>query len=149
MSYNSYQKNIEDDIEQFDDDENGFVVPHIKISTQEKNTLRLNIEEYFNVDAKDNKSTIRSLVDNLTWQICKLKIVRHQIDASGMTVNFHQGKQRMLIQNPLIKTYNDLIKNYTVTIKTLRDLTGTATEGTLTAEEKNAMDFMQGKKIKR
>lgn len=89
----------------------------------ERSKIIKEIKEKFGI-VDDNNSVINSLVEELYWQIIKLRECRELIDSDGVSVEFKQGKQEMNIQNPALKTYNDLIKNQSTTIKTLLAVTG-------------------------
>ena len=97
-------------------------MPRTKEGCQ-KGKLVKEIKECFGITAENN-SLINSLVDDLYWQVIKIKECKSKIDKSSLAVEFKQGKQDMLIQNPLIKTYNDLIKNQALTIKSLQTILG-------------------------
>lgn len=86
----------------------------------------------------------QSLVDELYWQIVKLKECRKIIDSSHLAVEFKQGKQDMVIQNPTLKTYNDLIKNQAQTIKSLQAITGK--KESKDSDLKEFMSFLNGGK---
>lgn len=90
----------------------------------QKGKLIKEIRECFGIVGETN-SLINSLVEDLYWQVIKIRECRNHIDKASLAVDFKQGKQDMLIQNPLIKTYNDLIKNQALTIKSLQSLLGT------------------------
>lgn len=93
-----------------------------------------------------NNSVIDSLVSDLYWQIVKLEECRKLIDDTSIAVKFVQGKQDMVIQNPAVKTYNDLIKNQATTIKSLQAITG---KGKNADEElKELMKFIRKPKKK-
>lgn len=81
------------------------------------------IKEHFKI-TDNNNSVVNSLVEELYWQIIKLRECRELIDSNGIAVDFKQGSQEMLIQNPALKTYNDLIKNQATTIKSLQAVLG-------------------------
>ena len=103
------------------------------------------IKEQFELTGINN-SVIDSLVEELYWQIIKLKECRQKIDESSIAVRFTQGEQDMLIQNPLIKTYNDLIKNQSTTVKTLLSVTG---KGKKDDDLKDIMNMLNGGKKKK
>ena len=43
------------------------------------------------------------------------------IEKKGVIENFKQGKQQFTREQPAVKTYNALIKNYNITIKQLSE----------------------------
>lgn len=97
---------------------------------REKGTMhriRVNesIYEFFGIDKPNAPKVIEELVTELTWLIIKSAKVREEIDKDGVVVDFEQGKQKMKIQHPAMKAYNDLVKAQTTIFKTLKDLTGT------------------------
>lgn len=110
----------------------------------ERGKIIKEIKEKFRI-SDDNNSVVNSLVEELYWQIIKLRECREIIDGEGVAVDFKQGKQEMSIQNPALKTYNDLIKNQSMTIKTLLAVMGkTASKDD---DLKDLMGFMnKGKK---
>ena len=105
----------------------------------ERERIKKQIKECFGIVNNDN-AVANALVDELYWQIIKLRECRQGLDKSQIAVEFKQGKQEMMIQNPLLKTYNDLIKNQATTIKSLTTIVGkkSGTDGDL----KDMMDFL-------
>lgn len=93
----------------------------------ERERLKKQIRECFGVE--DSNAVANALVDELYWQIIKLRECRAKLDDSNLAVEFRQGEQEMMIQNPLIKTYNDLIKNQSTTIKSLLSIVGKKSGG--------------------
>ena len=109
----------------------------------ERSKIYKEIRECFKTQDLDN-SVINSLEDDLYWQIVNLRKCRDILDEDGIVVDFKQGSQDMKIQHPAMKTYNDLIKNQTATIKTLLSLTNSDAKD---SELKGMMDFLnKGKK---
>ena len=88
----------------------------------ERSKILKDIRECFGLLDNDNSVT-NSLINDLYWQILKLRECRDLIDKSSISIEFKQGKQDMTIQNPVLKTYNDLIKNQSQTLKSLQMLT--------------------------
>lgn len=89
----------------------------------ERERLKKQIRECFGI-SEDSNAVANALVDELYWQIIKLRECRNRLDDSSLAVEFRQGEQEMMIQNPLLKTYNDLIKNQSTTIKSLTAIIG-------------------------
>lgn len=89
----------------------------------ERERIKKQIRECFSI-SNDSNIIIESLVDDLYWQIIKLRECRKLLDEQPVSVEFKQGKQEMNVQNPIQKTYNDLLKNQNTTIKTIMMLTG-------------------------
>ena len=89
----------------------------------EREKIKKQIRESFGIVDTDN-AVANSLVDELYWQIIKLRECRNKLDEGEVSCLFKQGKQEMLIQNPVLKTYNDLIKNQATTIKSLTTIVG-------------------------
>lgn len=89
----------------------------------EREKLKKQIRECFGIEGTDN-IVANALVDELYWQIIKLRECRQILDNAPVSVDFKQGKQEMVIQNPVSKVYNDLIKNQSTTIKNLMAITG-------------------------
>ena len=94
----------------------------------EREKLKKQIRECFGITDESN-AVANSLVDELYWQIIKLRECRNKLDESNLAVQFKQGEQEMMIQNPLLKTYNDLIKNQSTTIKSLMVIIGKKSGG--------------------
>ena len=93
----------------------------------EREKIKKQIKECFGIIANDN-AVANALVDELYWQIIKLRECRKKLDGTDISLLFKQGKQEMMIQNPILKTYNDLIKNQATTIKSLNSIMGKKTE---------------------
>lgn len=89
----------------------------------ERSKLIKEIKRQFNIN-DDASSVVLALVEELYWQIIKLRECREIIDNDGVSTLFQQGKQELLIQNPALKTYNDLIKNQSATVKNLINVLG-------------------------
>lgn len=89
----------------------------------EREKLKRQIKESFGI-TEDSNAVANSLVEELYWQIIKLRECREKLDRASIAVEFRQGSQEMMIQNPLVKTYNDLIKNQATTIKSLTTIVG-------------------------
>ena len=112
----------------------------------ERNRIIRDIKAQFNI-GENPGSVVESLVEELYWQIIKMKECRDILDGEAIVVEFIQGKQEMLIQNPVLKTYNDLVKNQTATLKNLVLVTGKDSKEAGNAELKNFVDFLgKGKK---
>lgn len=112
----------------------------------EKSKITKEIKECFGI-LEESNSVYNSLVEELYWQIIKLRECREKIDAANLVVDFEQGKQKMLIQNPLLKTYNDLIKNQGTTIKSLQAICNKDNKGNKDNDAKQLMEFLNsGKK---
>lgn len=105
----------------------------------ERERLKKQIRECFGI-TDENNAVANSLVDELYWQIIKLRECRSKLDSGSLAVEFRQGSQDMMIQNPLLKTYNDLIKNQATTIKSLTAIVGkkSGSDGDL----KDMMEFL-------
>lgn len=110
-----------------------------------RNRIELSIRSAFNIP-KEADELINSLVNNIVWIIIKLDECRANIDSEGISVDFCQGEQFMVIQSPYVKTYNDLIKNYNVTIKNLLTLCPKIERKSLTPEQEAFMNFAKGAK---
>ena len=103
----------------------------------ERERLKKQIKECFGI-LEDSNAVANALVDELYWQIIKLRECRTRLDESHLAVEFRQGEQEMMIQNPLLKTYNDLIKNQSTTIKSL-----TAIIGKKSSSDNDLKDMME------
>lgn len=51
----------------------------------------------------------------------QLKELNEIIEKKGVVENFKQGKQQFIREQPAVKAYNALIKNYNITIKQLSE----------------------------
>ena len=116
--------------------------------TMDRNRLTKKIRSCLKID-ENAGAIVDNLVDNLVFQFMTLSRVREEMRIEGICVEFEQGKQSMTIQHPLIKTYNDFIKNMNTTVKTLIDITGNnQSNKNMTPDEKEFIDFLKGKKSK-
>lgn len=93
----------------------------------ERGKLIKDIRNCFGVK-DDFNAVVNSLVEELYWQIIKLRECREKLDKSDISLSYENGRQSCMIQNPILKTYNDLIKNQSTTIKSLCSLTGKKSE---------------------
>ena len=108
----------------------------------ERSRIIKDIRSCFGV-GDDSNMVVNSLIEELYWQIVKLRECREQLDSSNMSLAYENGRQNCMIQNPLLKTYNDLIKNQSTTIKSLCSLTGKKSDGNSTKESlKEALEFL-------
>lgn len=109
-----------------------------------RNRIELSIRKAFDIPENSDELT-NSLINNIVWIIIKLDECRETINNEGISVEFEQGEQFMVIQSPFVKTYNDLIKNYNVTIKNLLTL-HPKKASTMSPEMEAFMNFTKGSK---
>ena len=95
------------------------------LKKSEKKQLKEEKLALFNKIFENVKESKKTLVQGLIEQACfmyvELKELNDIIEKKGVIEKFKQGKQQFLREQPAVKTYNAMIKNYTVTIKQLSE----------------------------
>lgn len=73
-------------------------------------------------NVKENKKAlVTGLIEQTCFMYVELKELNEIIEKKGVVENFKQGKQQFTREQPAVKTYNSMIKNYNVTIKQLSE----------------------------
>lgn len=73
-------------------------------------------------NVKENKKTlVMGLIEQASFMYVQLKDLNEIIEKNGVVEDFKQGKQQFTREQPAVKTYNAMIKNYNVTIKQLSE----------------------------
>ena len=95
------------------------------LKKSEKKQLKEEKLTLFNKIFENVKESKKTLVQGLIEQACfmyvELKELNEIIEKKGVIEKFKQGKQQFLREQPAVKTYNAMIKNYNVTIKQLSE----------------------------
>jgi len=71
---------------------------------------------------KNSKNIAEKLINRAAFMLVSLENMETQIISEGVKVDMQQGEYTIKISNPLITSYNTLIKNYAAVIKQLCDL---------------------------
>lgn len=91
---------------------------------------------------KDHRSFAEKLCRKAAFMDVTLDEMQEQITEKGYVVEAINGNGfKVLMDNPALKSYNTMIKNYTAVMKQLADL---LPDGSKEADE--IMEFMRGKK---
>lgn len=89
-----------------------------KVTKQELEKIRAIFEKE---DTNKNKLGL-GLVDKAIFMEETLKKLKKEIDAEGVVTEMCQGSYTIKRENPALKSYNGLIKNYISIIKLINDL---------------------------
>lgn len=82
---------------------------------QRLNDILKNIHE-------SKRNIAKELIRNIAFMSVTLETLQELIKEQGPIVNFEQGSQKMLIENPAQKSYNTMIARFTAATKQLFDL---------------------------
>lgn len=82
---------------------------------QRLNDILKNIHE-------SKRNIAKELIKNIAFMSVTLETLQELVKEQGPIVNFEQGAQRMLIENPAQKSYNTMIARFTAATKQLFDL---------------------------
>ncbi len=95
------------------------------MTNKEKKQLKeqkLNIlTKIFESVTENKKALVLGLIEQSAFMYVQLKELNEIIEKKGPVENFKQGKQQFIREQPALKSYNALIKNYNVTIKQLSE----------------------------
>ena len=90
-----------------------------KLELKEKKKTEL-LKIFENV--KENKKTlVAGLIEQAAFMYVQLIELNEIIEKNGSVEDFKQGKQSFTREQPAMKTYNAMIKNYNITIKQLAE----------------------------
>lgn len=82
---------------------------------QRLNDILKNIHE-------SKRAIAKELINNIAFMSVTLEDLQELIKTRGPIVNFEQGPQRMLVENPAQKSYNTMVARFTAATKQLFDL---------------------------
>ena len=79
------------------------------------NGILINIHE-------SKRNTAKSLIQNIAFMSVTLEDLQELIKSQGPIINFEQGSQKMLVENPAQKSYNTMVARFTAATKQLFEL---------------------------
>ena len=95
------------------------------LKKKEKQAIKEEKIKQFNTIFENVKGNKRTLIDGLIEQACfayvQLKELNEIIEKNGVVEKFKQGKQQFNREQPAMKSYNSLLKNYNAVIKELSE----------------------------
>ena len=80
------------------------------------------LKEIYELIPEDRKKIAQDLIKEILFMATTLNKLKTNIRKQGPTVEFINGKQQMMIENPAMKTYNTLIQRYGTFFKQLNEL---------------------------
>ncbi len=89
----------------------------IELKEQKLNLLK----KIFENITENKKALVTGLIEQYAFMYVQLKELNEIIEKKGVVENFKQGKQQFIREQPAVKAYNALIKNYNITIKQLSE----------------------------
>ena len=96
------------------------------LTKKKKEQLKKEKLDVLNKIFEDVKESKKALVIGLIEQVCfmyvQLTELNEIIEKNGVIEEFKQGKQQFLREQPAVKTYNTMIKNYNLVTSQLIDL---------------------------
>lgn len=87
----------------------------ILAEVQRLNDILKNIHE-------SKRAIAKELIKNIAFMSVTLQDLQQLIKSQGPIVNFEQGSQRMLVENPAQKSYNTMVARFTAATKQLFEL---------------------------
>lgn len=78
-------------------------------------------KKIFESVTENKKALVTGLIEQSVFMYVQLKELNEIIEKNGPVENFKQGKQQFVREQPALKSYNALMKNYNVTIKQLSE----------------------------
>lgn len=95
------------------------------LTNKEKKKLKeeklATLKTIFENVTENKKALVTGLIEQSAFMYVQLKELNEIIEKKGSVENFKQGKQEFLREQPAMKSYNSLIKNYNITIKQLSE----------------------------
>ena len=91
-----------------------------KIELKEKKITEL--ENLFERVPDNKKKLVKGLIEQAAFMYVQLTELIEIIEKNGVVEDFKQGKQQFTREQPAVKTYNAMLKNYNLTIKQLLEL---------------------------
>lgn len=82
---------------------------------QRLNDILKNIHE-------SKRAIAKELIKNIAFMSVTLEDLQELIKTQGPIINFEQGAQKMLVENPAQKSYNSMVNRFTTATKQLFDL---------------------------
>lgn len=71
---------------------------------------------------ESKRKIAKELINNIAFMSVTLQDLQELIKIQGPIVNFEQGLQKMLVENPAQKSYNTMINRFTTATKQLFEL---------------------------
>ena len=71
---------------------------------------------------ESKRKIAKELINNIAFMSVTLQDLQELIKIQGPIVNFEQGSQKMLVENPAQKSYNTMINRFTTATKQLFEL---------------------------
>ena len=71
---------------------------------------------------ESKRKIAKELINNIAFMSVTLQDLQELIKIQGPIVNFDQGSQKMLVENPAQKSYNTMINRFTTATKQLFEL---------------------------
>lgn len=87
-----------------------------------KNAKLLAFKKIFERVPDNKKNLVMGLMEQAAFMYVQLSELIEIIEKNGVVEDFKQGKQQFTREQPAVKTYNAMLKNYNVTIKQLLEL---------------------------
>lgn len=87
----------------------------IKQEVERLNDILKNIHE-------SKRSIAKGLIENIAFMSITLEDLQELIKRQGPIVNFEQGSQKLMVENPAQKSYNTMVNRFTTATKQLFDL---------------------------
>lgn len=72
--------------------------------------------------SEDKREVAKDLIKELVFMCETLDELKENVKENGAITKFEQGKQKMMIENPAMKSYNTTIQRYGAIYKQLIDL---------------------------
>lgn len=95
------------------------------LTNKQKKELKENklaiLNKIFESVKENQKALVQGLIEQACFMYVQLKELNEIIEKNGAVENFKQGKQQFTREQPAMKTYNSMIKNYNTTIKQLSE----------------------------
>lgn len=74
-------------------------------------------------DVKSEKKELAAkMIQRIAFMQVTLEELETEIKIKGATYRMENGSQKMIVENPAQKSYNNMINRYTTALKTLMDL---------------------------
>ena len=79
------------------------------------------LNQIFESVKENQKALVSGLIEQAAFMYAQLTELIEIIENKGIVEKFKQWKQAFLREQPAVKTYNAMIKNYNITIKQLSE----------------------------
>lgn len=87
----------------------------IKEEIERLNDVLKNIHE-------SKRNIAKGLIENIAFMSVTLQDLQEVIKTQGPIINFEQGSQKMMVENPAQKSYNTMVNRFTTATRQLFDL---------------------------